>query len=75
MAKSYKRSYNVFSADPITTDHKRDLDGEMVTIRREVTSVQLIADDGSTITFNVPKDADHPFFEGERVTATFARED
>lgn len=70
-------TYRVFSADEVRASSEAVVDGETVTIVRDVVAVQLVPESPghtNTITLNVPRGQaeDHPFNVGALITVTFA---
>lgn len=71
---SVTRSYTVTGVDSVASVTTRTLDGEEVTVTRNVISAQMSSDDGRTIVIDVPNGTTHPFAPGARVAVTFSEE-
>lgn len=63
--------YDVFSVDPTRFEAEREVDGETVTVVRNLVSVQLTSPDHGTINLRVAQSPDSPFVAGGRVTVSF----
>lgn len=77
-AKKHSLRYRVFSADPVRNESQDTVDGEDVTVVRDVLSVQLVPEGkggGPTLTINPSRAGlgdNHPFVEGGIVEVTFS---